>query len=83
VFFRPEMLLPMGLPEGVSVVAWGLSLERPAMIRYGLENIRDLVGHKVDVKFMKEFPICRIERPHKTKPKAKKAIETQPIKVVH
>ena len=26
--FRPEMLLPMGLPEDVSVVAWGLSLER-------------------------------------------------------
>ena len=26
--FRPEMLLPMGLPEGVSVIAWGLSLER-------------------------------------------------------
>ena len=22
------MLLPMGLPEGVSVIAWGLSLER-------------------------------------------------------
>lgn len=26
--FRPEMLLPMGLPEGVNVIAWGLSLER-------------------------------------------------------
>ena len=26
--FRPEMLLPMGLPEGVVVIAWGLSLER-------------------------------------------------------
>lgn len=26
--FRPEMLLPMGLPEDVSVIAWGLSLER-------------------------------------------------------
>lgn len=26
--FRPEMLLPMGLPENVSVIAWGLSLER-------------------------------------------------------
>ncbi|XP_006813594.1 phenylalanine--tRNA ligase alpha subunit-like, partial [Saccoglossus kowalevskii] len=25
--FRPEMLLPMGLPEDVSVIAWGLSLE--------------------------------------------------------
>ena len=26
--FRPEMLLPMGLPPDVSVIAWGLSLER-------------------------------------------------------
>ena len=26
--FRPEMLLPMGIPEGVNVIAWGLSLER-------------------------------------------------------
>lgn len=26
--FRPEMLLPMGIPEDVNVIAWGLSLER-------------------------------------------------------
>ncbi len=26
--FRLEMLLPMGLPEDVTVIAWGLSLER-------------------------------------------------------
>ncbi|RWW31713.1 hypothetical protein GW17_00003645, partial [Ensete ventricosum] len=26
--FRPEMLLPMGLPKDVNVIAWGLSLER-------------------------------------------------------
>lgn len=31
--FRPEMLLPMGLPEDVNVIAWGLSLERPTMIK--------------------------------------------------
>ena len=30
--FRPEMLLPMGLPEDVSVIAWGLSLERSAVV---------------------------------------------------
>ncbi|XP_042145507.1 phenylalanine--tRNA ligase alpha subunit, partial [Ixodes scapularis] len=40
--FRPEMLLPMGLPEDVVVIAWGLSLERPTMIKYGINNIRDL-----------------------------------------
>jgi len=31
--FRPEMLRPMGLPEDVTVIAWGLSLERYAMAR--------------------------------------------------
>uniref|UniRef100_A0A7N0T1J4 phenylalanine--tRNA ligase n=1 Tax=Kalanchoe fedtschenkoi TaxID=63787 RepID=A0A7N0T1J4_KALFE len=45
--FRPEMLLPMGLPDDVRVIAWGLSLERPTMILYGIDNIRDLFGHKV------------------------------------
>ncbi|PFH35807.1 putative phenylalanyl-tRNA synthetase alpha chain A [Besnoitia besnoiti] len=44
--FRPEMLLPMGLPEDVTVIAWGLSLERPTMIRYGISNIRQLIGHR-------------------------------------
>ncbi len=47
--FRPEMLQPMGLPPDVNVIAWGLSLERPTMILYGIDNIRDLFGHKVSV----------------------------------
>lgn len=34
--FRPEMLLPMGLPENVSVIAWGLSLERYSYILISL-----------------------------------------------
>jgi phenylalanyl-tRNA synthetase alpha subunit len=42
--FRPEMLRPMGLPEDVNVIAWGLSLERPTMSLYGCENFRDLFG---------------------------------------
>ncbi|EFJ30485.1 hypothetical protein SELMODRAFT_231153 [Selaginella moellendorffii] len=58
--FRPEMLLPMGLPDDVSVIAWGLSLERPTMILYGIDNIRDLFGHKVDLKLIKSNPICRL-----------------------
>ena len=40
------MLEPMGLPKDVSVIAWGISLERPTMIYYGIDNIRDLFGHK-------------------------------------
>lgn len=31
--FRPEMLEPMGLPADVRVLGFGLSLERPTMIR--------------------------------------------------
>lgn len=58
--FRPEMLLPMGLPEDVVVIAWGLSLERPTMIKYGIDNIRDLVGPKVDLHMAKNNPICRL-----------------------
>ncbi|VAI32455.1 unnamed protein product [Triticum turgidum subsp. durum] len=58
--FRPEMLLPMGLPEGVNVIAWGLSLERPTMILYGIDNIRDLFGPKVDFNLIKSSPICRL-----------------------
>jgi len=48
--FRPEMLKPMGLPEGTSVIAWGLSLERPTMINYQLNNIRDLMGDGINIK---------------------------------
>jgi len=60
--FRPEMLLPMGLPEDVNVIAWGLSLERPTMIKYGLNNIRDLVGPRVNIQMVHDNPICRLEK---------------------
>jgi len=58
--FRPEMLRPMGLPEDVRVIAWGLSLERPAMIMYGIKNIRELFGHKVDIATIRANPMCRL-----------------------
>ncbi|KAG0439825.1 putative phenylalanine--tRNA ligase alpha subunit [Dictyocoela muelleri] len=54
--FRPEMTGPMGLNN--KVIAWGLSLERPAMIKYGIKNIRDLVGHSVDIESIKKSSIC-------------------------
>jgi len=60
--FRPEMLLPMGLPSDVRVIAWGLSLERPTMIRYGIDNIRDLVGPKVDLQMVYNNPLCRLDK---------------------
>ena len=45
--FRPEMLRPMGFGPEISVLGWGLSLERPTMITYGIDNIRTLFGDKV------------------------------------
>jgi phenylalanyl-tRNA synthetase alpha chain len=56
--FRPEMLMPMGFDSDVRVIAWGLSLERPTMIKYDLKNIRELVGHKVDLEFAKNSAFC-------------------------
>ena len=74
----------MGLPEDVSVLAWGLSLERykfvrseydlntfsitvyflfrPTMIKYGYDNIRDLVGPKVNLQMVAENPLCRLDK---------------------
>ena len=58
--FRPEMLAPMGLPPGVNVIAGGLSLERPTMIKYRVEDIRRLFGHKIDLEETKSMPIVRL-----------------------
>jgi len=39
--FRPEVCLPLGV--NVPVIAWGLGLDRMAMLAMGLHDIRDLV----------------------------------------
>ncbi|KAH9579005.1 Phenylalanyl-tRNA synthetase [Trypanosoma melophagium] len=57
--FRPEMLEPLGFDEDVTVMAWGLSLERPTMIKYGLSSIHELFGHKVDLRFIKKSKLMR------------------------
>lgn len=59
--FRPEMLEPMGLPKDLRVLGWGLSLERPTMIKYGVSNIRELLGHKVDLDFIENNPAARLD----------------------
>ena len=48
-----------GLPPDVRVIAWGLSLERPTMIKYRIENIRDLFGHKADLLSQRNAPMAR------------------------
>jgi len=47
--FRPEMLLPMGMPEDVTVVAWGIGLERTAARMYSIRGIRELFSHEQDM----------------------------------
>jgi len=59
--FRPEMIRPMGIPEGVNVIAWGLSLERPTMIKYGIKSIRTLFGPRVNLDIIATNPIARYE----------------------
>ncbi|OAA45377.1 phenylalanyl-tRNA synthetase alpha chain [Metarhizium rileyi] len=60
--FRAEMLESMGLPKDMRVFGWGLSLERPTMIKYGISNIRELLGHKVDLNFMRNSPAVRLDK---------------------
>lgn len=60
--FRPEMLESMGLPKDMRVFGWGLSLERPTMIKYKVDNIRELLGHRVDLSFIERNPAVRLEK---------------------
>ncbi|KAF2469017.1 uncharacterized protein BDR25DRAFT_264160 [Lindgomyces ingoldianus] len=60
--FRPEMLEPMGLPKDLRVYGFGLSLERPTMIKYGVSNIRELLGHKVDLGFIESNAAVRLDK---------------------
>ena len=34
---------------------------RPTMIKYGINNIRELVGHKVNLQMVYDGPICRLD----------------------
>jgi phenylalanyl-tRNA synthetase alpha chain len=60
--FRPEMLEPMGLPADMRVYGFGLSLERPTMMLYGVSNIRALLGHKVDLEFIATQQAVRMDK---------------------
>ncbi len=53
--FRPEVTRPFGCD--VPVLAWGLGLERIAMFRYGLTDIRQI--YVADLQWLKEAELCR------------------------
>jgi phenylalanyl-tRNA synthetase alpha chain len=44
--FRPEVTLPLGVQA--PVIAWGLGLDRMAMIALGIQDIRDLFSRDLD-----------------------------------
>jgi phenylalanyl-tRNA synthetase alpha chain len=51
--FRPEVTLPLGVK--VPVLAWGGGFERLAMLRLGLEDVRDL--YRNDLGWIRRTPI--------------------------
>lgn len=53
--FRPEVLKPLGID--VPVLAFGLGIERLAMIRYDITDIRML--YKSDIKWLRELEITK------------------------
>ena len=52
--FRTEVTQPLGCNE--PVLAWGLGLERLAMFRLGLNDIRELYYTHLD--WLEETPLC-------------------------
>lgn len=52
--FREEVMLTLGLGKGVRAIAWGLSLERPAMIQTNTQEIQKLIGHNVDAEWVEK-----------------------------
>ena len=52
--FRPEVTEPLGCTE--PVLAWGLGLERLAMLRLGLTDIREL--YYAHLNWLEETPLC-------------------------
>ena len=53
--FRPEVTEPLGC--SLPVLAWGLGLDRLAMMIHSMEDIRDL--YLVDLEWLKGVPQCR------------------------
>jgi len=51
--FRPEALEPYGIK--VPVIAWGLGVERLAMMVYGRDNIRDILGSSSDIDWLRSY----------------------------
>jgi phenylalanyl-tRNA synthetase alpha chain len=53
--FRPEVTKPFGID--VPVIAWGLGLDRMAMVALGIDDIRDLFSPDLDFLRSRKSPI--------------------------
>lgn len=54
--FRPELLKPLGI-EKSQVLAWGLGIDRLAMIKLGINDIRQLFSE--DLEFLRKTPLVK------------------------
>jgi phenylalanyl-tRNA synthetase alpha chain len=52
--FRPEVTKPLGISR--PVLAWGGGIERMAMLRYGIDDVRTLYGN--DIGWLRGLPLC-------------------------
>jgi phenylalanyl-tRNA synthetase alpha chain len=55
--FRPEVTKPLGVD--VPVIAWGLGLDRMAMVALGIQDIRDLFSRDLDFVRTKKIQLNR------------------------
>jgi phenylalanyl-tRNA synthetase alpha chain len=53
--FRPEVTKPLGIKN--PVLAWGGGIERIAMLRYGLDDVRELYNNKLG--WLRSVPKCQ------------------------
>ena len=53
--FRPEVTVPLGIGKR-PVLAWGGGIERIAMLRYGLDDVRELYAN--DLGWLRNAPRC-------------------------
>jgi phenylalanyl-tRNA synthetase alpha chain len=54
--FRPEVTKPLGIEN--PVLAWGGGIERIAMLRFGLDDVRELYGNKL--AWLRSVPKCQL-----------------------
>ena len=54
--FRPEVTKPLGIKN--PVLAWGGGIERIAMLRFGLDDVRELYGNKL--AWLRSVPRCQL-----------------------